>query len=694
MTPPRLIVLTGISAAGKTTVGRLLAESFERGAFVEGDQVREMVRTGRIDMTPEPGQQALDQLHLRYRQAAALADSFVAAGFTAVVEDVIIGDGLRDFLAAVRSPLVHLVVLAPETGAVDARERARAKTGYGGEWTVDVLDGMFRADTPRLGLWLDSSGQTPAETVREILDRLPESLLSDPPAVVRTERLLLRQVQDADLPTVVGIQCDPAANEFNTSLPTPAQAAELLAGWLREWAEHGIGYWAIVHAGTGETIGLGGLSVRRIAGEDGFNLYYRFRPSAWGHGYATEMARAALDWAARAAPDRPVLVVTVPENTAAKRVAAKLGMAHIGVTDEYVHKGEPVLALFRRPRPAPGELHTERLWLRRVRRSDLPVVQEIQGDPATNQYKVAPPSSAQVAGQLTEWLESWAEHGIGYWLVIVAETGEVVGIGGLEPHVLGGRPVLNLYYRFRPSAWGRGYAPEMATAAIEWAAGALPDRPVHVATATANDNAIRVAGKLGMARVGRTDEYAIKGLALYRKPLPEPEELHTERLWLHRLGPDELAGFSEIQSDPETNRFNREPATPAAVAELHQRIVEDWARDGISYWAVRLADTGELLGYGGLRHATVDGQPTLNLAYRFRPSAWGQGYAPEMARAAVDWARRARPDLPVSLVTSFDNAASIRVAEKLGFVLVGTTEHGDQGTSALYRDPAITTPEA
>ncbi|MGW0516329.1 GNAT family N-acetyltransferase [Crossiella sp. NPDC003009] len=470
MTTPRLIVLTGISAAGKTTVGRLLAESFPRGAFVEGDRVREMVRTGRADMSPDPGPDALDQLRLRYRQAAALADSFVAAGFTAVVEDVIIGAELRTFLAAVRSPLVHLVVLAPATTAVGARETGRDKTGYGGEWTVEVLDRIFREQTPRLGLWLDSSGQTPAETVREILDRLPESLLSDPPELLRTERLLLRRVRDADLPSVLEIQCDPAANEHNTTPPSTAKATAQLADWQRVWAERGIGYWAIVLAETGETIGFGGIAPRRISGTDSYNLYYRFRPSAWGKGYATEMATAAVDWAAEASPDRPVMVATMPDNTAAKRVAAKLGMVRVGITEDYADEGDPALDLFRRPLPAPEELHTERLWLRRLRATDLGDCTAIGGADATGTHAQA--------------MADWAERGLGYWAICSPETGELLGYGGLRHATIDGTPALDLAYRFRASARGQGLAAELSRAAHNWAERANPELPVVPRPAT------------------------------------------------------------------------------------------------------------------------------------------------------------------------------------------------------------------
>lgn len=63
-----------------------------------------------------------------------------------------------------------IVVLAPSPASIPAREAARGKDAYD-RWTVDLLDRGLREDTPRLGLWLDTSDQTPEETVESILTR-------------------------------------------------------------------------------------------------------------------------------------------------------------------------------------------------------------------------------------------------------------------------------------------------------------------------------------------------------------------------------------------------------------------------------------------------------------------------------------------------------------------------------------------
>lgn len=167
---PAVVVITGIMAAGKSTVAQLLAERLPRAAHVRGDLFRRMIVSGRADMTPGAEEEAVAQLRLRHRLTATVADGYADAGFTAVVQDVLLGEHVDELLDAVRTRPRYLVVLAPSPAAVAAREAARAKTGYGA-WTVADLDRGLRA-MPRRGLWLDSTHLTPEATVDALLANL------------------------------------------------------------------------------------------------------------------------------------------------------------------------------------------------------------------------------------------------------------------------------------------------------------------------------------------------------------------------------------------------------------------------------------------------------------------------------------------------------------------------------------------
>jgi predicted kinase len=167
-----VVLVTGVMASGKSTVAELLAGRLPRAAHVRGDVFRRMIVSGREELLPEETAEARAQLALRQRLSALVADEYAAHGWTAVVQDIVLGDDLARWVALVRTRPLYVVVLAPSAEAVRAREAGRSKDGYG-PWTVDALDRALREETPRIGLWLDTSEQTSDETVSAILDYLP-----------------------------------------------------------------------------------------------------------------------------------------------------------------------------------------------------------------------------------------------------------------------------------------------------------------------------------------------------------------------------------------------------------------------------------------------------------------------------------------------------------------------------------------
>jgi len=172
-----VFVITGIMAAGKSAVAERLAGRFDRGVHVRGDVYRRMIRSGQVAADPEGGSEAQRQLWLRYRLAARAAEGFHEEDFSVVVQDVILGGFVPRFLALIRVRPLHLVVLAPSPEVVAAREAGRLKNGYG-TWTPHTLDLVLRQETPRIGLWLDTSAMTVDETVDAILARGDETSLA------------------------------------------------------------------------------------------------------------------------------------------------------------------------------------------------------------------------------------------------------------------------------------------------------------------------------------------------------------------------------------------------------------------------------------------------------------------------------------------------------------------------------------
>jgi predicted kinase len=167
---PRLVLITGIMAAGKSTVAQALAERFDRSVHLRGDSFRKAIVNGRVDMSRDGEPEARAQLHLRYRLMAQVADAYVAAGFTTIAQDVILGPMLGEVVGLFATP-VDVIVLAPSVEVVEQREQARPKVGYTG-FTPDDLDQSLRTETPRIGTWIDTSAHEPDDTVAAILDVL------------------------------------------------------------------------------------------------------------------------------------------------------------------------------------------------------------------------------------------------------------------------------------------------------------------------------------------------------------------------------------------------------------------------------------------------------------------------------------------------------------------------------------------
>jgi chloramphenicol 3-O-phosphotransferase len=164
----KIFVLSGLQAAGKSTVAGLLARRFPRGVHVAGDGIRAMVVSGRTDMTPDNPAGAAEQLLCRYQASIAVARVYRDAGFAVVIEDVILGELALSFLELLPWPEIHFVMLTPSLETIEKRELGRSKTAYGQAWSVRTLGAVLERDTAVFGWWLDSSELTPEQTAERI----------------------------------------------------------------------------------------------------------------------------------------------------------------------------------------------------------------------------------------------------------------------------------------------------------------------------------------------------------------------------------------------------------------------------------------------------------------------------------------------------------------------------------------------
>ncbi|MGW4646815.1 GNAT family N-acetyltransferase [Kitasatospora sp. NPDC004289] len=154
--------------------------------------------------------------------------------------------------------------------------------------------------------------------------------------LVETARLVLRRFGTDDLDELAALHGDPEVMRFiDTGRPQPREvvAAEVLPAILRGYRElpGGMGTFAVVGKADRAFLGWVALrpadSVGLAAGST--ELGYRFRPAAWGRGYATEAARAVVGHAFDSGTTEAVVATTMAVNASSRRVMVKTGLRHV-----------------------------------------------------------------------------------------------------------------------------------------------------------------------------------------------------------------------------------------------------------------------------------------------------------------------------------------------------------------------------
>jgi RimJ/RimL family protein N-acetyltransferase len=149
--------------------------------------------------------------------------------------------------------------------------------------------------------------------------------------------------------------------------------------------------------------------------------------------------------------------------------------------------------------------------------------------------------------------------------------------------------------------------------------------------------------------------------------------LETERLWLRPLRASDVDDYAALNADPEVMRHISEPWDRGRSWRHLSFLLGHWPLRGTGPWAVEHKETGAFVGIAGFFEP--EGWPGFELAGRLGRRWWGNGYAAEAARAALDHAFTVwKKDRVISLVHPA-NRASIRLVERIGEALLDRVEH-------------------
>jgi len=165
---------------------------------------------------------------------------------------------------------------------------------------------------------------------------------------LRTARLVLRLPTLDDLDAYAPIFADPEVMRYigDGSLRSPERVAKSVERTRELFEERGLGVLLVIERATGEILGDCFVVPVMRSGADPkdlrdrgpeIELGYRLKRSAWGKGFATEAAKAVLEWAM--GPDGPrleeVIGITYPENAASQGVLLKAGFERKGLTEAF-----------------------------------------------------------------------------------------------------------------------------------------------------------------------------------------------------------------------------------------------------------------------------------------------------------------------------------------------------------------------
>lgn len=161
--------------------------------------------------------------------------------------------------------------------------------------------------------------------------------------------------------------------------------------------------------------------------------------------------------------------------------------------------------------------------------------------------------------------------------------------------------------------------------------------------------------------------------------------LETPRLALRHLVPDDLDALYALYRDPEIRRYF--PEGTLTLEETRQEL--EWFRHGhpnhpeLGLWATVERGSGAFLGRCGLLPWEIEGQHEIELAFLIDKLRWGEGLAAEAAAGIVGYARNVLSMKRLICLITPGNAASIRVAQKVGMSFEREFED-ELGLSLIY----------
>jgi RimJ/RimL family protein N-acetyltransferase len=160
--------------------------------------------------------------------------------------------------------------------------------------------------------------------------------------VIETERLILRTWDNNDINDYYSLNQDPKVVEFLLKMSSIEQAKKFIENMNHQFHTYGYTVFALEEKKSGELIGFTGLNSPKWSAKftPCVEIAWRLGSKFWGNGYATEAAKAVLDYGFKECALEEILAWTVPANLRSIRVMEKIGMEH-DINGDFNHPDLP-----------------------------------------------------------------------------------------------------------------------------------------------------------------------------------------------------------------------------------------------------------------------------------------------------------------------------------------------------------------
>ncbi len=144
--------------------------------------------------------------------------------------------------------------------------------------------------------------------------------------------------------------------------------------------------------------------------------------------------------------------------------------------------------------------------------------------------------------------------------------------------------------------------------------------------------------------------------------------IETERLFLRTWEEKDIEPFYSMNQDPKVIEYLAGPMDIEQVEDFIQKMKIQQQKRNYSLWAVELKSSGEFIGFIGLNYTDWEAHftPAVEVGWRLDSKYWGNGYAPEGAKACLDYGFN---KIGLGEIISFtvpENTNSLRVMDKIG----------------------------